>query len=225
MNLKQTLEFLSDLKANNNRDWFQQNKKRYDAAKASMLSLLERLIPEIAKFDPTVAHISPKDCIFRIYRDVRFSNDKLPYKTNIGAFVSKTGRKGNHPGYYIHFEPEQSFLAGGLYMPPPELLKAVRNDILFNADEFKSIINHPDFLKYFSQLDDFDKLSRPPKGFATGWPDVELVKYRSYVVTHNLNEQNLLSEEPDAIILSVFRAMLGLNHFLHNAKQNSLPFN
>jgi uncharacterized protein (TIGR02453 family) len=220
MNLKQTLEFLSDLKANNNRDWFQQNKKRYDAAKASMLSLLERLIPEIAKFDPTVAHISPKDCIFRIYRDVRFSNDKLPYKTNIGAFISKTGRKGNHPGYYIHFEPGQSFLAGGLYMPPPEILKAVRSEIMFNTDEFKSIITNPDFLKYFGQLDDFDKLSRPPKGFATGWPDVELVKYRSYVVMHNLSDEIIFEQEPDVFALPVFRAMYPLNVFLMRARED-----
>ena len=223
MNLKQTLEFLSELKENNHRDWFQQNKKRYDAIKTGLLDLLARLIPEIAKFDSSVALISPKDCIFRIYRDVRFSKDKSPYKTHIGAFVSKTGRKGNHPGYYIHFEPEQSFLAGGLYMPPPELLKAVRNEIWFNADEFKAIIAHPDFKKYFGQLDDFDKLSRPPKGYTADWPDVELVKYRSYVVTHNLREQDLLGEEPEALILPVFRAMLGLNQFLHKARENAIP--
>jgi len=220
MNLKQTLDFLSELKSNNNRDWFHQNKERYDAIKSWLLDLLAKLIPEIAKFDPSVALIVPKDCIFRIYRDVRFSNDKSPYKTHLGAFISKTGRKGNHPGYYIHFEPGQSFLAGGVYMPPPELLKAVRNEIWFNTDEFKSIITHPDFLKYFGGLDDFNKLSRPPKGYTADWPDVELVKYRSYVVMHNLSDEIIFEQEPDVFALPVFRAMYPLNVFLMRAREN-----
>jgi uncharacterized protein (TIGR02453 family) len=221
MNTLNILDFLNELKANNDRDWFQKNKMHYEKIKSEMLVFLGQTIPEIAVFDPSVLAISPKECIFRIYRDVRFSNDKLPYKTHIGAFVSKTGRKGNHPGYYIHIEPGQSFLAGGLYMPPPELLKAVRNEIYFNVEEFKSIINQPEFLKYFVKPDDFDKLSRPPKGFDPAWPDVDLLKYRSYVVTCNIGEQDLAEDRFEKNIINVFRAMFPLNAFLHRARENA----
>lgn len=221
MNTKQIINFLTELKVSNDRDWFQKNKKLYESIKSEMLAFLGKIIPEIALFDPEVIAVQPKDCIFRIYRDVRFSNDKSPYKTHIGAFISKTGRKGNHPGYYIHIEPEQSFLAGGLYMPPPELLKAVRNEIYFNADLFKAIINHPDFTKYFGKLDDFDKLSRPPKGFEPDWPDIDLLKYKSYVVTHHLTKENLFSSDLAEYSTQVFDAIFPLNNFLQKARNNS----
>jgi uncharacterized protein (TIGR02453 family) len=221
MNTKQIINFLTELKVNNDRDWFQKNKKLYESIKSEMLEFLGKIIPEIALFDPEVTAIQPKDCIFRIYRDVRFSNDKSPYKTHIGAFISKTGRKGNHPGYYIHLEPDQSFLAGGLYMPPPDLLKAVRNEIYFNIDAFKAIINHQDFIKYFGKLDDFDKLSRPPKGFEPDWPDIDLLKYKSYVVTHNLSEMKWLSTNFIEYCLTVFEAIQPLNKFLQNARINA----
>ena len=221
MNTKNVIDFLSELKVNNDRDWFQKNKKLYESIKSEMLAFLGKIIPEIALFDPEVTAVQPKDCIFRIYRDVRFSNDKSPYKTHIGAFISKTGRKGNYPGYYIHLEPDQSFLAGGLYMPPPDLLKAVRNEIYFNADVFKAIINHPDFTKYFANLDDFDKLSRPPKGFEPEWPDIDLLKYKSYVVTHNLGEMKWLSTNFMEYCLTVFEAIQPLNKFLQNARINA----
>lgn len=220
MNTKNVIDFLSELKVNNDRDWFQKNKKLYESIKSEMLAFLERIISGIALFDPEVTAVQPKDCIFRIYRDVRFSNDKSPYKTHIGAFISKTGRKGNHPGYYIHIEPEQSFLAGGLYMPPPDLLKAVRNEIYFNADLFKAIINHPDFTKFFGKLDDFDKLSRPPKGFDPDWPDIDLLKYKSYVVTHHLRNEAFLKAAPEDLVLRVFKALYPLNVFLRRAMGN-----
>lgn len=221
MDIKKTVDFLTELKANNNREWFQKNKKAYDAIKNSMLKFLSGIIPEIARFDPEMHSVDPDDCIFRIYRDVRFSNDKSPYKTHIGAFISKTGRKGNSPGYYIHIEPGQSFLAGGLYMPPPELLKAVRDEIYFNTGEFKAIINQPEFIDHFGKLDDFDKLTRPPKGFATDWPDIDLLKYRSYVVTHKLMDKRLFSAGFADHSIKVFKALFLLNNFLQKARNNS----
>jgi len=220
MNTKQIINFLTELKVNNDRDWFQKNKKLYESIKSEMLAFLGKIIPEIALFDPDVTVVQPKDCIFRIYRDVRFSNDKAPYKTHIGAFISKTGRKGNHPGYYIHLEPGQSFLAGGLYMPPPDLLKAVRNEIFFNADVFKAILNQPEFLNIFGKLDDFDKLSRPPKGFEPDWPDIDLLKYKSYVVSHYVKDEAFENTSPETLILPVFKALYPFNAFLQRAREN-----
>jgi len=220
MNTLNAIEFLKELKNNNEREWFQENKKRYDTIKAELVSLLEKLIPDIATFHKEVAGVNPQDCIFRIYRDVRFSDDKSPYKTQIGAFISRTGRKGNQPGYYIHLEPGQSFLAGGLYMPPPELLNAVRHEIYFNPDEFKAILRQPDFQLYFGQLDDFDKLSRPPKGYDNEWPDIDLLKYRSYVVTNTVSNEILFSPAYAAHCLEVFKAIYPLNSFLKRAIEN-----
>jgi len=220
MNTQNAIEFLRELKDNNNRDWFQKNKKRYEAIKADLTRFLEKLIPAIAVFDNDIAVIGPQDCIFRIYRDVRFSNDKSPYKTQIGAFISKTGRKGNQPGYYIHLEPDQSFLAGGLYMPPPEALKAVRDEIYFNADEFKSLLSQPDFQQYFGNLDDFDKLIRPPKGYDSEWPDIDLLKFRSYVVTNMVGNDILFSAAYADHCLAVFKAMYPLNAFLKRATES-----
>lgn len=220
MNTKQIINFLTELKVNNDRDWFQKNKKLYESIKSEMLSFLGKIIPEIALFDPEVTAVQPKDCIFRIYRDVRFSNDKSPYKTHIGAFISKTGRKGNHPGYYIHLESGQSFLAGGLYMPPPDLLKAVRNEIYFNADAFKAILNQPEFVNIFGKLDDFDKLSRPPKGFEPDWPDIDLLKYKSYVVSHYVKDEAFENTSPETLILPVFNALYPFNAFLQRAREN-----
>lgn len=220
MNLRKLIDFLKALKINNDREWFQKNKTQYDLIKDEMLAFIGRLIQQISVFDPEISLVTPKECIFRIYRDVRFSKDKSPYKKHIGAFISKTGRKGNNPGYYLHFEPNNSFIAGGLYMPPPEILKAIRNEIYYNTEEFVSILSHPYFLKFFGELDDYDKLIRPPKGFSADWQHVDFVKYRSYVATHYLSEENLYSQDLESVILSVFNAIYPLNKFLNRAKEN-----
>ena len=141
--MKTILDFLTNLKANNNRDWFNENRNLYDDAKSDFESLINRLIPAIYNFDPDIGTLSAKQCVFRIYRDVRFSKDKSPYKTNMGGFIARGGRKGGFAGYYLHIDPQQSFIAGGMHMPPPNILKKVRQEILYNIDEFKSIIHLP----------------------------------------------------------------------------------
>jgi uncharacterized protein (TIGR02453 family) len=125
---KNVLEFLAQLEANNNREWFQQNKKHYDEAKTEVEAFVNAIIPDLAKFDDTLKYVEAKDCIFRIFRDVRFSKDKSPYKTNMGAWVTQAGRKSSGPGYYIHLQPGGSFLAAGVYMPEPAQLKKIRNE-------------------------------------------------------------------------------------------------
>src|SRR5665811_2091282 len=127
--MDKVLEFLNDLSANNNREWYHSNKERYTESKEKILFLTDVVINEIRKFDRDIPALSPKDCVFRIFRDVRFSNDKRPYKTNFGAFISKGGRKSMHAGYYFHIEPGGSFCGGGIYMPPAEPLKIIRNYI------------------------------------------------------------------------------------------------
>lgn len=212
--------FFSELNHNNNREWFHKDKGRYEKIKLEFLIFLKDVIAQVSKFDKLVAAIEPKECLFRINRDVRFSNDKSPYKTHIGAFISKTGRQGSSPGYYIHIEPSNTFLAGGLYMPPSDLLKGVRNEIYYNHNEFKAILSHPDFKRLFGQLEEFDKLTRPPKDVDATWPDVDLLKYKSYTVMHMLHADELRTDQLVSAVVPVFGAMHPLIAFLGRAKEN-----
>ena len=128
--MKRTIiNFLKDLEQNNNREWFQANKVHYDTAKAEFETFINSLIPAIAKFDDSVKLITAKECIFRIFRDVRFAKDKSPYKTNFGAFIAKGGRKNHGPGYYFHLQPGECFLSGGVWMPSPDIMKKIRQEI------------------------------------------------------------------------------------------------
>jgi len=216
MNSPNVLQFLESLKKNNNRKWFHANKSWFEEAKNEVESIMNQLIPAVRKFDNEIGILSPKDCMFRIYRDVRFSKDKSPYKINFGGFITKGDRRAGNAGYYLHIEPQNSFLGGGTYMPAGASLKAIRQEIYYNVDEFKNIINKDDFVKYFKQLEG-EKLVRPPKDFPPDFSDIELLKFKSYFVLHPLSDKILLSEDLLNYIIKIFRSMLSLNHFINRA--------
>jgi len=180
------LDFLSQLTLNNNREWFQQNKAWYEKSRKEIEGFVSEIIATISAIDPALQTPAMKDCIFRIFRDVRFGADKSPYKTNFGAFIARGGRKSSNPGYYFHFEPGKSMLAGGVYMPQPDTLKLMRNEVYYHSDELKGILEKPSFKKYFDQLDDFDKLKKAPKDFPVDFPDIDLLKHRSFIVSQNI---------------------------------------
>ncbi len=214
--MKDVLEFLTDLSKNNNREWFNANKKRYQQARETFEGMVNRLIPGIRKFDPEIGLLTAKDCVFRIYRDVRFSKDKSPYKTNMGGFITKGGRKGGLAGYYLHIDPQQSFIAGGNHMPAPDRLKKIRQEILYNINEFKGILNDPRFKKTFGSID-AEKLSRPPKDFPADFPDIDLLKFKSFTVVHSVNRQAVLDVDFETYILKTFRELYPFNRFLNRA--------
>jgi len=205
------LDFLKDLKANNNREWFQANKDRYNQARLLFESFINELIPLIREIDPLIDMITAKDCVFRIYRDVRFSADKAPYKPNMGAYIARGGKSSVMAGYYVHFEPGSSFLAGGLYMPPPETLKKIRDEIYYQADEFKKIVYNKVFVDCFGKIDDPGKMKNPPKGFSKEFPDIELLKFRTYAVMHNVPDTLILKDNYADYALTVFRKLYPLN--------------
>ncbi len=175
-----TLEFLRDLAAHNDRDWFAANKKRYDKAKLDATAFFEAVINRLSDGDPTLAGLRAQDCMFRIYRDTRFSKNKVPYKTAMGAFIAPGGRKSDHPGYYIHLEPGNGFAGGGLWMPPPPMLKAVRQEIDYNWESFRKILSQRSFTSVYGQLEG-EQLSRPPKGYPADHPAIEELKRKSWV--------------------------------------------
>ena len=211
-----TLTFLQELSKNNNREWFNDNRKSYEAAKAEFEEFLNDVIPALRNFDDQIGTLKAKDCMFRIFRDVRFSKNKDPYKTNMGGFISKGGRKGIHAGYYIHIEPEKSFLGGGIYMPQSDVLKKIRQEILYQVDEFKSIINDKNFLKTYTQMEG-NKLVRPPKGFPADFPDIELLKYKSYVAVHELSNDDILKDNFKKHIAKTFKVLHPFNAFLNRS--------
>ncbi len=215
-----TFDFLIKLKQNNTREWFLANKTAYENAKKEVEKFIASLIPSISKIDPLIQSPEVKDCLFRIFKDVRFSKDKTPYKTNFGAFIGRGGRKTIYPGYYIHMEPGESFIAGGVYQPQPELLKLLRNEVYFNSEEFRKILELKEFRKYFSGLDDFDKMKKPPKDYPADFPEIDLLKYRSFIVSRTVADTKVVTEDYPDYVLEVVKAMQPLNAFLNRAISN-----
>ncbi|NNF02464.1 MAG: DUF2461 domain-containing protein [Bacteroidia bacterium] len=215
---KNTIKFLKDLKKNNNREWFNDNKSRYNDAKDDFTNFVAELIPGIAKFDKEIKDLDPKKCVFRIYRDVRFSKNKDPYKTNLGAHMLPGGRKTEHSraGYYIHLEPGKSILAGGPYMPPGPWINAIRSEIDYNTKEFKKIINAASFKKYFGEIEG-DKLKTAPKGYPKDHPEIELLKFKSYLAVHNLKDKDVVDAKFKKHAMTVFKAMQPFDKFLNRS--------
>jgi len=216
MDAKKTLSFLEDLSKNNNRDWFHANKSRYDEIKKEFETFINVIIPEIASFDSEIKNLSAKDCLYRIYNDIRFAKNKPLYKTNMGAFIAKGGKNGGNAGYYLHIEKDNYFLGGGIYMPSSDKLKLVRQEIYYNYEEFSGILNNKNFKKYFQGLDDL-KTSRVPKEFPKDFIGAEMLKYKSYTMLFPYKEKELFSSNFKEMILEVFKSMKPINHFINRA--------
>ena len=212
---KSTLTFLSGLKLNNEREWFNNNRSRYEEARKNFEAFVQAVIGEIVKFDPIYKGLEAKSCIFRINRDTRFSHDKSVYKTNFGAFMVRGGKKNGDrfPGYYFHIEPGSSFAAGGAYVPPTPWLNAIREKIEENADELIRVINNKEFKKYFGALDG-EKLKTAPKGYPRDHPYIELLKMKSFLAYRSISDRELTSEGCFDLVVSAFRAMKPLHDFL-----------
>ena len=214
---KNILNFLNSLKRNNNREWFHKNKALYDSAKKEFEIFVNLLINEVHKIDKEVVSITAKDCVFRIYRDVRFSMDKTPYKTNFGVFIVKGGKNSGNAGYYLHVEPGNCFLGGGVYMPPSNILKAIRTEIYENTEEFKSIIQDSTFRKKFGKIYDDDQLKLPPRGFPKDFPDIDLLKYKNYTIIKSVTDQMIQRESFIDEIRTTFKAMYPFNQYINRA--------
>lgn len=214
--MKNVLPFLYTLKENNNRDWFQANKNLFDTAKKEVEDFVNYLIPQIAGFDPAIGNLEAKKTMFRIYRDVRFSKDKTPYKTYFGSYIAPGGRKSVYAGYYLHIEPGAAFLAGGSHCPLGEHLKKIRSEIYFNASELKAIMNSPDFKNYFKGIEG-EKLKRPPVGFPKDFPDIELLKFKDFTLFHRFEDARLAAADFNEFSLEVFQKMKPFNDFINKA--------
>ncbi len=213
-----TFDFLTDLAKNNNREWFQDNKTRHDEARANVLEFVGELIKGLSKIDNTVsADLDPKACVMRIYRDVRFSLNKTPYKNNFGAGISQQGKNFNGPGYYLHIHPEECFLAGGCWMPESDMLKSIRQEIDYTGSDFRDIVAAPAFKKYFGEPDQEYKLKTMPKGYSADHPDIEYLKLKSFTFTHALAPKELGVASAAKTVLGGFEKLHPFMVFLRNA--------
>lgn len=216
--METTLHFLKKLKINNNREWFDSNKTEYLASKEIFEEFVSELIKGINKFDKKVSlDLKPKDCTFRIYKDVRFSKDKTPYKNNMSASINPGGKKSNIPGYYFHLEPDACFLAGGVYMPMPDVLKAIRQEIDYNPLPLINILKSASFKKEFNGLDEEDKLKNPPKGFNKDHAHSEILKNKHFIVSRKFENKVILKKEGLSKTLDSFKAMYPFLDYLRKA--------
>ncbi len=214
---KETITFLKRLDRNNNREWLQAHKPDFERAKEDFARFVADLIGRIAKFDPKVGALLPESCVFRIYRDVRFSPDKKPYKTNFGAYFSPGGRKSGIPGYYFHLQPGHSFLAAGKHSPEPGELLRIRRAIADHSSDFLKIIEAKNFEKCFGEIHG-QKLKTTPKGFPKEHKAIEYLKLKSFVAYVELHDDEfVISKEFPTYVASAFKETKPLVDFLRKA--------
>ncbi len=201
IDLKSVLDFLSNLKQHNNREWFEQNRAKYEYAKSQFEMLVDELILDYSPIED-LRGVTAKDCVMRIFRDVRFSKDKSPYRLSLGASIGPGGKRSTRMGYYLHLEPhDKSMIAGGLYMPEAAQLAAFRKAIDQDARKFKTIVNAKEFKKYFGTIDGNEKLKTAPQGYAKDHPEIDLLRLKQITVAKIFTDEEVRSKQfvPQAI--------------------------
>ena len=212
--LRDTIAFLRDLRANNNRAWFKQNRKRYDTARSNYADLITDLIIAFNPFED-LGSVTADDCIYRIYRDVRFSLDKTPYKTNMGAVIGKSGRKTVGRSYYIQIGPEgELFIAAGLYAPSKEELARMRRAIADDSSRLRKILNQRDFKHYFHGLEGA-QLKTAPQGYSKDHPNIDLLRYKQFLASAPLSVEQVLSPDLTDYVVEGFKALKPLETYIH----------
>jgi uncharacterized protein (TIGR02453 family) len=216
---KEALQFLEDLIANNNTEWMHANKKRYDNYKKDYHHFIASLLAEMKPLDKTLEPLEVKNCTFRINRDIRFSKDKSPYKTNMGVWFTQNKFRKNSPGYYIHFEKGNSFIAGGVWCPEPNELKQIRKEISFFYEDLEAIMNDNKFISEFGSLsrDESNTLKKAPKDFEPNHPAIEYLKLKSFTASTKIDDKLFLDKDFSKIVAQKLIALKPMNDFLFRA--------
>jgi uncharacterized protein (TIGR02453 family) len=213
-----TLDFLKALAENNNREWFADNKARYEDARENAIEFAASIIQELKAIDKTFAtDIDPKKCVNRIYRDIRFSKDKTPYKNNFGIGKLLAGSKTENIGFYVHVQPGNSFAGGGYWMPEAAHLKAIRQEIDYNADDLKKIIDAPEFKKLFGEFRDQEQLKNLPRDYDADNENISLLKLKSFTALHYITDAGMMEKDAPKKIANVLANIYPLTVFLNNA--------
>lgn len=214
MNTPVIFRFLKEISANNNREWFNANRDLYEEARSEFEDLISAAITRISLFDDSIRNVQAKDCTYRIYRDTRFSQDKTPYKNHFGGYINAHGKKSFHCGYYIHLEPGNCLLAGGGYCLPPKMLKAVRQAVYDNMDEYRKIVEDPAFKQYFPVIGE-SFLKTAPQGFPRDYEYLQYLKCKDYSCFNSQPDSLFTSPEMLDRMEEVFRQLKRLSDFLN----------
>ncbi len=216
---KEALQFLKDLIANNNTEWMHANKKRYENYKKDYHNFIASLLVEMKQLDPTLEPLEVKNCTFRINRDIRFSKDKSPYKTNMGAWFTQNKNRKNSPGYYVHFEKGSSFLAGGVWCPEPSELKLIRKEIEFFHDDLEAIVSDKTFKKEYTAItrEENNVLKKAPKDFDPNHPAIEFLKLKSYTASQKIDDNWFTQPDFSKKVAQKLIALKQMNDFLRRA--------
>jgi uncharacterized protein (TIGR02453 family) len=220
---QKTLDFLAGLRENNDRVWFDANRKQYEAAKKDVEQAVGQLLLGCAAFDTSLQGLEAKSMMFRIFKDVRFSKDKSPYKTNLGAWMNGGGKNSMNAGYYLHIEAgDRSFLAGGSYMPPANVLKSIREAIDYDHEGLLEVLKEKEFVKNFGELGG-ETLKTSPKGYEKDHPAIDLLKHKSFVVSHKVSDKELVRPDFAAKAALIYKSMYPLTVFLNRAIAEATP--
>ncbi|SHM58817.1 DUF2461 domain-containing protein [Flavobacterium saccharophilum] len=216
---KESLQFLDDLKKNNNRDWFQDNKKRYEIFKKDYHQLVSDFLDAMKPLDPSLELLEVKNCTFRINRDIRFSKDKSPYKAHLGVWMSSGAKGANRSGYYVHIEKGASFIAGGFYSPEAADLKKVRKEIAFFHDDLEAILADKNFKKEFGSLDinETNSLKSMPRGYEKDHPAIAFLKLKSFTATQKYDISEVTQKDFVSKMSKKLIALKPLNEFINRA--------
>ncbi|SNS96643.1 TIGR02453 family protein [Ekhidna lutea] len=217
MDLQFTLDFLSDLAKNNKKEWMDDNRKRYQEAKDQVLELSAEVIQKTVPFHPEITGLDPKKTLFRINRDIRFSKNKDPYKTNFGASITAGGRKSGNPGFYLHIMPGNNFAGGGLYQPQSEVLHKIRQEIDYNGKEIRSIIEDTKFKETFGEPFMEDKLKTAPKGYPKDHENIGLLQLKHYVYMRKISDKEVTSKGFSDKVAEVYQTLNPFIQFLSKA--------
>lgn len=219
MDVKRILDFLSELTLNNNREWFALHKDEYQVCRHDFEAFVEQWIEQMSDIEPSLRGLSYKDCIWRIYRDTRFSPDKTPYKDHFGAFLAqKGGKRSQYAGYYLHLQPDgHCMFASGMWCPEPDLLKAVRMSIYDNADEVEEIMQNPHFRKYFRDFDTDYMLKKVPAGFPADFEHADWLKRKLFTLSCTIKEKDIIKPDFMSHLLDICKAAKPMNDFLNYA--------
>ncbi len=215
---RHTFSFLKELIENNNREWFQANKERYEESRGNVIAFTNELLKLLHKVDPGMDDaLDPKKCVMRIYRDIRFSKNKTPYKNNFGVSLPSKGLRGGGAEYYLHITPGASFIAGGYWMPEAGHLKSIRQEIDYNAHDLKKIIDETEFVQLFGEFRKQEQLKTVPREYSADNENIELLKLKSFVAFHYLKDEELMGKDAVDSIASICGKIYPLNVFLNNA--------
>ena len=217
MSLQFSLDFLADLAQHNNKEWMDANKKRYNEAKGYVIDLVAEVIEKASAFDKSLAGLDAKKTLFRINRDIRFSKNKDPYKTNFGAAIVEGGRRSGNPGYYLHIAPGNNFVGGGMYQPEPQTLQKIRQEIDYNGDKMRKIITDKNFVSYYPEPHSEDKLKTAPKGYPKDHPNLDLLQLKHYVYMHKVTDKEVKAKDFADKIVEGYRTLHPYNQFLSEA--------